>query len=396
MNICIVSHERFGANKGGVESVCYNLALEMMRKGGHTITHLYGSDSGTEDVPGVIACKLPKLTEPHAVDEVRSFLSEHRVDILWNHSPTAKLNPILRDATRGGRAKVVSIYHSSPYALFAELRERYALALYRARYKGEWLQLMKLLLKFPLSWLNTLHKTKRVFRSLAENSDLVCPLSEHYIGEFMRLIGRKYGHFRAVTNPLLSVVVENTHSTKKNQVVIVARHDWKPKRIDRAIRIWHKVAPQFPEWQLVILGDGPHRKDFEEVAERLRVKNIIFTGTQSPEPYYAESKLICLTSGWEGLPMVLLEAQQYGCVPIAYESFSALPDIITNGKTGFRIPPFREKIFIEKLTYLMTHEEERERMAQNCVLHSRNFKVSDIAEHWLNIFSNLLAPGSQG
>ena len=97
-----------------------------------------------------------------------------------------------------------------------------------------------------------------------------------------------------------------------------------------------------------------------------------------------------MTSGWEGLPMALLEAQQYGCVPIAYESFSALPDIIENGKTGFRIPAFNEQDFIEKLTYLMTHEGERERMAENCIQHANKFQVSDIVNRWLSIFSDLL------
>ena len=392
MNICIVSHERFGPNKGGVESVCYNLAGEILRCGNHHITHLYGNDSGTAAVPGVPTAPLPELNAPDAIKRVREFLSLHRVDIVWNHSPAPELNSILRAATRENSIKIVSIYHSSPYTRFAELRERYALALYRARYKGEWLPLLWLLLKSPLAWVNTLRKTRRELQSLVENSDLVCPLSELYVGEFVRLSGKTCKHFCAVTNPLVSAESPPLCTKKKNQLLVVARHAWKHKRIDRIIRIWHKIEAKYKDWQLVILGDGPDHDDFVEVAQRLGVQNIVFTGTRPPESYYSESKIICMTSGWEGLPMALLEAQQYGCVPIAYESFSALPDIIENGKTGFRIPAFNEQDFIEKLTYLMTHEEERECMARNSMQHSRKFAVTNIANRWLGIFNKLLSP----
>lgn len=391
MNICIVSISPMGPNKGGVESVCYNLAQEIQRRGGHRISHLYASNSGTAKIECEASAQLPELHEQDAVERIRAFLHEQGVDIVWNHAPTPELNPILRAATDGSNTKIVSIYHSSPYTRFNELRERYALALYRARYKGEWLTLCKHLIKFPRSWINTGRKTQQDLRSLADFSDLVCPLSELYVPEFMRLSGRKYSNFCAVTNPLLPAAKPSSPKEKKNQLLVVARHAWKHKRIDRIIRIWHKIEAKYKDWQLVILGDGPDHDDFVEVAQRLGVQNIVFTGTRPPESYYSESKIICMTSGWEGLPMALLEAQQYGCVPIAYESFSALPDIIENGKTGFRIPAFNEQKFIEKLSYLMTHEGERERMAENCIQHANKFQVSDIVNRWLSIFSDLLS-----
>lgn len=391
MNLCIISHERFGPKKGGVETVCYNLTRELQHSGKHKIVHLYANDKGTEIAENVICLPLPSVSSPTAVTDIRSFLSEHHIDIVWNHSPSPEVPPMLRAAVEELPAKIVSIYHSSPYTLFDELRERYALALYRARYKREWISLCVHLLKFPLSWLKALRKTRRVLRAMAHFSDVVCPLSEHYVKEFTRFCGRRYNNFRPVSNPLMPIELPATPMAKKNQLLVVARHSWKHKRIDRLILIWHKIAAQFPEWQLVILGDGPDHEDIVEVAQRLRVQNIVFTGNQDPTKYYAESKVICMTSGWEGLPMVLIEAQQHGCVPIAYESFSALPDIIENGETGFRIPPFNEQHFIEKLTYLMTHEEERERMAQNCVQHSKKFAVSNIADRWVSIFEELLS-----
>ena len=39
--------------------------------------------------------------------------------------------------------------------------------------------------------------------------------------------------------------------------------------------------------------------------------------------------------------MVLTEAMQYSCVPIAYNSYESLDDIIQHGKNGFKVKPFK-------------------------------------------------------
>ena len=110
----------------------------------------------------------------------------------------------------------------------------------------------------------------------------------------------------------------------------------------------------------------------------------------SPEPYYSESKIICLTSGWEGLPMVLIEAQRHGCVPISYKSFAALPDIITDGQTGYMVPAFKKNQFISKLTRLMTNASLLEEMAKNCIIHSKRFSVETIANQWIKLFDQII------
>lgn len=391
MNICIVSNECMGPNKGGVESVCYNLTQEIQKSGEHNISHLYYENDEGATIPEGITAQLPELSNSHTKEYIRNFLVKNQVDIVWNHSPSISNLQLIRQAAAGLRVKIVSIFHSTPYYKMAELQDRCDLALYRGRYYGEWLSFVATLLKYPLSLLKAIYKTRIFLRTMAEQSNVAGTLSDYYIEDYHKLSGKKYDNLHAVTNPIISTVSHNlTLNKKKNQVLVVARHEWKNKRLDRIIRIWRKVEASFPEWRLVMLGDGPAHDEYIKTANRLGVKNIEFTGKQSPAKFYEEAKIICMTSSWEGLPMVLLEAQQYGCVPIAYESFSALPDIIENEKNGFRIPAFNEEQFIEKLTYLMTHEVERERMAQACIQHANKFQVSDIVNRWLSIFSDLL------
>ena len=68
------------------------------------------------------------------------------------------------------------------------------------------------------------------------------------------------------------------------------------------------------------------------------LKRVRFEGRQNPKRYYEEASIFMLTSSFEGWGLTLTEAQQFGCVPLAFYSYASLPDIITDGKNGFMIP----------------------------------------------------------
>ena len=56
-----------------------------------------------------------------------------------------------------------------------------------------------------------------------------------------------------------------------------------------------------------------------------------------------------MTSHIEGWPMTLLEAQQYGCVPIVYNTFAALSEIIENNVNGYIIGKYDEEAFFNAI-----------------------------------------------
>ena len=147
MNICIVIHERFGPMKGGVESVCYNLALEFLKMPEYQIFQLYSHDKGTPEIPGIIAKQLPSVHDAQAVREIHDFLEVNKIDIVWNHSPNLELLPLLKDAVNGLHTKIVSIYHCSPYARIAELGDRISLAFYNGVRHGHLRDLIWTLMK---------------------------------------------------------------------------------------------------------------------------------------------------------------------------------------------------------------------------------------------------------
>ena len=154
--------------------------------------------------------------------------------------------------------------------------------------------------------------------------------------------------------------------------------------------IWKDIAPKYPEWELIIMGSG-NVESFKQLADKMHISNIKFTGSCVPTEYYKKGDILCMTSSTEGWGMVLIEGMQYGCVPIAYNSFSSLTDIIENNKNGFTVTPFNKQEYIEKLETLMNDTELRERFAQNGCESIKRFDHKLIAKQWIDLFKEVLS-----
>lgn len=89
---------------------------------------------------------------------------------------------------------------------------------------------------------------------------------------------------------------------------------------------------------LVIVGDGPQRKNLEMIAKDLGVRTI-FAGWQAdPLAYYALMDIFALPSFFEGLPNVILEAMSMG-KPVVATDVGGASDLVRNGENGFLVPP---------------------------------------------------------
>lgn len=138
------------------------------------------------------------------------------------------------------------------------------------------------------------------------------------------------------------------------------------------------------------MGSG-NVESFKQLADKMHISNIKFTGSCDPTDYYKKGDIICMTSSAEGWGMVLIEGMQNGCVPIAYNSFSSLTDIIENNINGFTVTPFNRKEYIEKLETLMSDTELREKFAKKGFESIKRFDHKLIAKQWIDLFKEVTA-----
>lgn len=95
-----------------------------------------------------------------------------------------------------------------------------------------------------------------------------------------------------------------------------------------------------------------------------------------------------MTSAYEGWPMTVIEAMQNGVVPIVFNSYSAVYDILTDEEDGIIIENNDIKNYADRLAALMEDNVLREKMAKNAITKVQNFCVDKIVEQWLTVFNN--------
>lgn len=84
--------------------------------------------------------------------------------------------------------------------------------------------------------------------------------------------------------------------------------------------------------------------------------------------------------------MTLTESLQTGVVPVAFDSYAALHDIITDGYNGFTVPYGDVKTFVRRVRELMDDDGLRLQMARNAIESSARFSAAAIVSKWLALF----------
>ena len=90
---------------------------------------------------------------------------------------------------------------------------------------------------------------------------------------------------------------------------------------------------------------------FYKKAVELQVKNVQFMGYQDPKQYLIDGAFLLMASNQEGFGMVIIEAQQCGCVPIVVDSYSTVHDIIDDGINGILV----ENNNIQRYSEVLSH-----------------------------------------
>lgn len=229
------------------------------------------------------------------------------------------------------------------------------------------------------------------------NRQLIYNVCDKYVMLAEGLIPQcqKYGHikdnrkFKVIGNPISMDNSDADIFEKQKECLFVGRLD-SMKGIDKMMRIWGDVEKSISDWTLVIVGDGIMMPFVQDAIKRHRLRNIRVEGFQTDvKKYYRTASIFCMCSIYEGFPMVLPEAMGFGVVPVVFDSFAALDDILIDGEDGLKIFPFDEKAYYDGLLSLMNDKTKLLKMQEKALAHSEKFSLSSIIGKWNNLFIEL-------
>lgn len=234
----------------------------------------------------------------------------------------------------------------------------------------------------PLSVVEMGRRSRRAY----EASHVTVLLSRGFSERFLQFAKVKNGEKLAfIPNPLTFEAMPSVdYSRKEKTVLIVARLEEMQKRISRVLEIWKavKVDPVSKGWELRIVGYGPSEGAYRNKVAREGIPDVRFLGQMAPGEEYAQASIFLMTSEFEGWGITLTEAQQHGVVPVAFDTYESLQDIVDDGETGFIVPRGNNAAYAERVLLLMRDPDMRERMGRAAAESTLRFSDDIIAEKW--------------
>lgn len=113
----------------------------------------------------------------------------------------------------------------------------------------------------------------------------------------------------------------------------------KEKGFDLLLDAWSLAMPRLPDWSLRIVGDGQMRDELVRQARRLGIEDRVTFVPFSDDPFslYSECGIFVLSSRFEGLPFVLIEAMTCGTACISFDCPNGPREVIRNGMNGLLV-----------------------------------------------------------
>lgn len=220
------------------------------------------------------------------------------------------------------------------------------------------------------------------FLKALSKADVVVSLTECDANEWRKV------HSHVVVIPNIVHLNDEGVSTLKNKLVI-----WVGRFVDQKlplemIRIWEKLQPKFPDWQLNMYGE--HQQTFEEIVKSLGMNIVVHQPTEHIFERYRESSVLVSTSLFEPFGLVIPEAMSCGLPVVAYDCPYGPAGIISEGENGYLVGCGDIDIFVDRLSLLMENVDLRIKMGKDAVVSSKRYKANQIMPLWKAMFEKLV------
>lgn len=334
------------------------------------------------------------------IQEYNHLVEKLDIDLVINQEVFHDSSPIIFNSNRHRNVKIIFAMHGMPgyeKSEYIHLRD-----IQTTSQLKKWSR--HLLIHFGLH--KRCNRYQQVFRKYdriaAIEGNKVVMLSKSYIRPFIKKnsLSAYASKITSIPNPIPDT--QYSHPVpqwehKENIIMFAGRLSWE-KRVQIILKIWDNLSREpyiqenLKKWKLVIVGDGKERKELEDTAEKLQLKNYIFAGTTNEvDKYYSKAKIILLTSKFESFGMVLLEAQKFGCVPVSFDTSGGIRDILDNG-SGIIVRQDDIKAMTRRIAELIASPDILRSYSQKAIANPSRFSIETVGPMWDRLIEEVAKP----
>lgn len=229
-------------------------------------------------------------------------------------------------------------------------------------------------------------------RLLYQQADLITSVSQGVKDDLLAKLGVSPNLVSVVYNPVVTDEIEDLAAES-------VEHPWfqEPtpillgvgrlivqKDFSTLIKAFARVRAE-RDVKLVILGEGPLRKDLLELARSSGVEDDVWLPgfDKNPFKYMARCTVFILSSREEGLPGVLVQAMACGAAVISTDCPAGPSEIITHNVDGILVPVGEVDALAERITYLLDHADVRQHMGAAARQSVQKFTVENVINNYV-------------
>ena len=184
-------------------------------------------------------------------------------------------------------------------------------------------------------------------------------------------------NLRVISNPR-TFTFEEPAPLNCRQVLAVGRYSHQ-KGFDRLLEAWKRIDTT--GWTLRIAGSGDNLGPVPD--------NVVLGPSDHIQEDYLQSAFLVLSSRYEGLPMVLLEAQAAGLPIVSFACKCGPRDVLTDGVDGILVPEGDIEGLAKGMKRLMDDEDLRRTMGAAAFRNSERYDKERIMAQWETLFHEL-------
>ncbi|WP_417370573.1 glycosyltransferase family 4 protein [Gelidibacter japonicus] len=190
-----------------------------------------------------------------------------------------------------------------------------------------------------------------------------------------------------------NIFTEKSRKREKTIITVGDLNRYHHKGFDNLIPIITPVLKNHPDWKLRIVGGGDDGlAHLSKLVDEYSITDqVIFEGySNNVAGLMRASEIYIMTSRFEGLPMVLLEAMSQGTTCISFDCKTGPSEIITHNVNGILVEDQNFHAMTNALEILITDPKGRQRLAVNGINSLDKFKIDVVYKKYLDIFESIL------
>jgi glycosyltransferase involved in cell wall biosynthesis len=193
--------------------------------------------------------------------------------------------------------------------------------------------------------------------------------------------------------PNAAPALDAARPTLDRPVAIAAGRLTLQKGFDLLIPAFAQVAERHPDWMLRICGDGPQRRRLEAlVIEHGLSHNVLLMGPVGRlDLQMAQASMYILSSRFEGLPMVMIEAMSLGLPVVSFDCPTGPGEVIEDGRSGILVPDGDVDALAAAMLAVIEDADHRRALGAGAAARARDFALDSIGPRWEALIAELSA-----